>query len=367
MPTITLYSKPNCPLCDHTRHYLHELQAEAVGAGWTVDEVNILDDPALYRQYRYAIPVVAVEGGVTLVAPLSLQPPLLRRAVTIGRDPQLAITAQAGLNAAAEERARLEQEEAGRQAAATEVASAPSAAPPAASPPAYTPPAASGSPLLYEAAPLPAPIRLINTFAGGLVRNFLGVLTAILGVWVLLPWLAPVFAKLGWWGPADAIYTVYIFFCHQLPERAASLFGYQVAWCWRNTALYTSLFAVGLLCVALGQGGRGPQILRRGISWQVLVLCSIPIALDGFSHMFGLRVDNAWFDALTGSAFHAFAVGDQAGTLNWWLRVLTGGLFGTAVALFGYPVMGRMLREESRYWQGGPSLPLPPAGAPAAG
>ena len=356
MPTITLYSKPNCPLCDHTRHYLHTLLTEAVGAGWTVDEVSILDDPALYRAYRYAIPVVAVEGGVTLVAPLSLQPPLLRRALTIGRDPQLAITAQAGLAAAAEERARLEAEEAAGPPPAADMA------PPVLTAPAAPPPG-MGSPLLYQPAPLPAPIRLINTVANGMVRHFLAIITAIFGLWITLPWLAPVFAKLGWWGPANAIYTVYIFFCHQLPERAAILFGYQVAWCWRNSALYTSIFVVGLLCLTLGQAGRGPGILRRGISWQVLVLCSIPIALDGFSHMVGVRVDNAWFDALTGGAFHAFTVGDQMGTLNWWLRILTGGLFGAAVALFGYPLLARTLREESRYWQGGPSLP--PAAAAA--
>ena len=356
MPTITLYSKPNCPLCDHTRHYLRQLQAEAVGAGWTVDEVSILDDPALYRAYRYAIPVVAVEGGVTLVAPLSLQPPLLRRALTIGRDPQLAITAQAGLAAAAAERARLEAEEATGPPPAADMA------PPVLTAPAAPPPG-MGSPLLYQPAPLPAPIRLINTVANGMVRHFLAIITAIFGLWITLPWLAPVFAKLGWWGPANAIYTVYIFFCHQLPERAAILFGYQVAWCWRNSALYTSIFVVGLLCLTLGQAGRGPGILRRGISWRVLVLCSIPIALDGFSHMLGLRVDNAWFDALTGGAFHAFTVGDQMGTLNWWLRILTGGLFGGAVALFGYPLLARTLREESRYWQGGPSLP--PAAAAA--
>jgi uncharacterized membrane protein len=229
----------------------------------------------------------------------------------------------------------------------------------------YSPPAPVGSPLIYRPAPLPGPLRVINNFANALLRNFLGVITAILGVWVTLPWLAPVFARLGWWGPANAIYTVYIFFCHQLPERAGILFGYQVAWCWRNTALYTSIFVVGLLCLTLGQAGRGPAILRRGISWQVLVLCSIPIAVDGFSHMFGLRVDNAWFDALTGSAFHAFTVGDQVGTLNWVLRIITGTLFGAALALFGYPLMARTLRAETQYWQGSPSLPLPPAGVPA--
>src|SRR5690242_17456390 len=143
MPTITLYSKPNCPLCDYARYHLQQLLAEPVGAGWTVNEVNILDDPALYREYRYAIPVVAVEGGVTLVAPLSLQPPLLRRALTVGRDSQLAITAQAGLTAAAEERTRM----AGTENASSPVDEtvSPEAAPPPYTPPVYTPPA-SGSP-----------------------------------------------------------------------------------------------------------------------------------------------------------------------------------------------------------------------------
>src|SRR4051794_38150916 len=113
MPTITLYSKPNCPLCDQTRYHLGQLLAGPEGAGWTLVEESILDDPALYRAYRYTIPVVAVEGGVTLVAPLSLQPQLLRRALAVGGDSQLAITAQAGLVAAAEERERMERAEAG--------------------------------------------------------------------------------------------------------------------------------------------------------------------------------------------------------------------------------------------------------------
>src|SRR5689334_21628504 len=81
MPTITLYSKPNCPLCDQARHYLAGLLAASERARWTLDEVNILDDPALYREYRYRVQVVAIEGGVTLVAPLSLQVALLRRAL----------------------------------------------------------------------------------------------------------------------------------------------------------------------------------------------------------------------------------------------------------------------------------------------
>lgn len=214
----------------------------------------------------------------------------------------------------------------------------------------------------------PAPVALrspagqtINALSGGLIRQGLVILTTILGVWVTLPWLAPVFAKLGWWGAANAIYTAYIFFCHQLPERAASLFGYQVAWCYRNAALYTALFLTGVLYLTLGRAGRGPRWFREGISWRVLVLCTLPILLDGLSHMFGLRTDNAWFDALTGGRFGDFSVGDTAGTLNWWLRILTGGLFGAAAAVFFYPRIQRVLDEETaRMRSGYPAAP--PAG-----
>ena len=348
MPTITLYSKPNCPLCDQARHLLTRLQAETGGAPWTVDEVNILDDAALYKEYRYRIPVVEVAGGVTLVAPLSLNPDLLRRALALGSDPALATTAQQGLAEAADERARMEQEERVTP-----------------SPPSRTPQATPSAPITDYAASLPTPLRILFAGINGLAHNLLGVLTVVLGVWVTLPWLAPIFAKLGWWGPADLIYTVYIFFCHQLPERAGNLFGYQVAWCYRNTALYTSVFLVGLLYVGLGQKGRGPRLLREGITWQVGLLCTIPIMVDGLSHMLGLRVDNAWFDTLTGHAFSQFSVGDSLGPLNWWLRILTGGLFGAAAGLFGFPLLGRTLRAEATRWGDEYSAPPPVAAQPA--
>src|SRR5512143_1214163 len=47
----------------------------------------------------------------------------------------------------------------------------------------------------------------------------------VYGTWVLLPFFGPVFMKLGWVGPGRAIYFVYSFFCHQLPERSFFLFG----------------------------------------------------------------------------------------------------------------------------------------------
>jgi uncharacterized membrane protein len=47
----------------------------------------------------------------------------------------------------------------------------------------------------------------------------------VFGVFVLLPILAPVLMHIGWQSPANAIYFVHSFLCHQLPERSYFLFG----------------------------------------------------------------------------------------------------------------------------------------------
>src|SRR5207249_8056986 len=43
------------------------------------------------------------------------------------------------------------------------------------------------------------------------------------------------------------LFLIYTPLCHQLPERSFFFLGYQVAFCERETAMYTSLFALGLL------------------------------------------------------------------------------------------------------------------------
>jgi hypothetical protein len=47
----------------------------------------------------------------------------------------------------------------------------------------------------------------------------------VYGLWVFAPFLAPIFMQLGWTGAGKAIYFIYSFFCHQLPERSYFLFG----------------------------------------------------------------------------------------------------------------------------------------------
>src|SRR5512141_496962 len=64
----------------------------------------------------------------------------------------------------------------------------------------------------------------------------------VYGVWVFLPFLAPVWMHSGWTGMGKAVYLVYSFFCHQLPERSFFFFGpksmyslAEVQAAWQNT------------------------------------------------------------------------------------------------------------------------------------
>lgn len=56
---ITVYSKPNCSLCDNLMDDLAWLQREL---NFTVVSHNINDDPALKAQFQYLIPVVEIAG-----------------------------------------------------------------------------------------------------------------------------------------------------------------------------------------------------------------------------------------------------------------------------------------------------------------
>jgi glutaredoxin-like protein DUF836 len=67
-PTIVLYTKPGCHLCDESRQLLDALLAERAAAGMTappIEERNILSNEAWERDYAFEIPVVEL-GGRTL-------------------------------------------------------------------------------------------------------------------------------------------------------------------------------------------------------------------------------------------------------------------------------------------------------------
>lgn len=217
-------------------------------------------------------------------------------------------------------------------------------------------------------------------------RHWLPLFIAGSGFFVGLPWLAPVFMKAGWTGPARAVYTVYSYFCHQLPQRSFFLYGpspmpsldevvragagsrdpfslrqfvgtpalgYKVAWSDRMVSMYTSI-----PLAALAWWG-----LRRRLKplpiWGFALL-TLPIVLDGGSHMVsdlagigqGFRDTNLWLSTLTGGGLPStFYAGDALGSFNSWMRLITGALFGIGLGWFSFPPLDESFNDMARQFE----------------
>ena len=59
LPTVTLYGRPGCHLCDDARAVLERIRA---ACPFALREVDIESDDALFRAYLERIPVVALDG-----------------------------------------------------------------------------------------------------------------------------------------------------------------------------------------------------------------------------------------------------------------------------------------------------------------
>ena len=209
----------------------------------------------------------------------------------------------------------------------------------------------------------------VNTF---LSKHWFSIFTVVFGLYVGLPFLAPVFMQIGFTGMGKGIYLIYSFLCHQLPQRSFFLFGpqgsyslselhaagantsnlillrqfigspeigWKVAWSDRMVSMFTSLLLFGFAW----------RLLKRRVPklpWWGFVLFLLPMAIDGTSHMVsdlagigqGFRDSNAWLATLTNQTLApTFYAGDALGSFNSWMRLLTGVLFGLGVVWFGFP------------------------------
>jgi uncharacterized membrane protein len=148
-----------------------------------------------------------------------------------------------------------------------------------------------------------------------------------------LPWLSPLAKASGHPLIGELLFRIYTPLCHQLPERSFFICGHQVAFCHRCAAMYSSIVVAGLLF----------GLLRRRIqplSLKIGGLLLLPILIDGLTHM---------ADDLSGLGFRGG--GDAIGTLNFWLRMITGALVGIAVLLSVYPRVERDLRGAAEKMQ----------------
>ncbi len=202
--------------------------------------------------------------------------------------------------------------------------------------------------------------------------NWLLIFSLVYGLYIGLPFLAPVFMRLGWDGGGKAIYFIYTFLCHQLPQRSLFLFGskamytlpeiqatwqetlnlltlrqfvgnpemgWKVAWSDRMVSMYTSILLFAWFWYPL----------RRKIKqlpWWGLVLFLLPMGMDGITHMIsdfaglgqGFRDSNAWLAVLTDNAFFpSFYAGDALGSFNSMMRWISGILFGLGIVWLGFP------------------------------
>lgn len=225
-----------------------------------------------------------------------------------------------------------------------------------------------------------------------LSRNWLLVFSLVFGLYVGLPFLAPVFMQIGWQIPGKAIYFIYSFLCHQLPQRSFFLFGpqtmyslsevqanlqntinplilrqfignpdmgWKVAWSDRMVFMYGSILIFGWLWWPLRR--RIKQLPLWGF-----ILLLMPMAMDGSSHLIsdlagfgqGFRYTNTWLAELTGNVFmDSFYVGNALGSFNSWMRLLTGILFGLGVVWLGFPYLEKIFVGTARTLSSRPQRP----------
>ena len=210
------------------------------------------------------------------------------------------------------------------------------------------------------------------SFSQWLARHWFEAFLVVYGLWVFTPFLAPIFMKIGWTVAGRAIYFMYSFFCHQLPERSFFFFGqktmysvseiqavwqdtvnpmilrkfigneaigWKVAWSDRMISFYMSVWFFAVAWWPLRRN-------VKPLSWWAFTLLLLPMAVDGSTHAIsdlagigqGFRDTNQWLAILTNNAFSAsFYVGDGLGSFNSIARLMTGLLAGLAIVWLAFP------------------------------
>ena len=60
MALITIYSKPDCHLCDRAKEVIERCRAKVEFA---IEVVDISQNPELLQRYRHDIPVILLDGN----------------------------------------------------------------------------------------------------------------------------------------------------------------------------------------------------------------------------------------------------------------------------------------------------------------
>jgi uncharacterized membrane protein len=157
-------------------------------------------------------------------------------------------------------------------------------------------------------------VTILDGFILRLSRHWLMIFNLVFGLYAGLPLLAPLLMSWGQSRPANVIYFVYQFLCHQMPSRSFFIGRFQVGLCQRDLAIYGGACLAGML-FALVRDRVKPLPIRV---WLILVA---PLVLDGVTQLLGLR------------------------TSTWQLRTMTGLLASGATIWMVYPYLEQAFKE----------------------
>jgi uncharacterized membrane protein len=154
-----------------------------------------------------------------------------------------------------------------------------------------------------------AVVGAVNSVDRWLRRHWLASVNTLLALFIGVAVAAPIMRAVGLVGPSQSLLAGYHLFCAQTPSHSFYIAGHQLCLCARCLAIYSSLLVGGLVLAILRK--RGQPI--RAISFPMWVVAALPMALDGGTQLFGLRES------------------------DWFLRLLTGAIFGLATAWYALP------------------------------
>jgi uncharacterized membrane protein len=310
---IVLFTRDDCSLCDQAVADLASLEEEFPH---TLSIIDVDRDPALLEKYSDSVPVLQV-GPYVKHAPFT-------------RD-ELRVT----LMAARDRISQLERLE---------------------------------DPVYLRRKEKGRTITRTDRLSYFLTSHYLKGLILLIGIYLSLPFLAPVLMNAGATVPASVIYRLYGAVCHQFafrswflygeqyayPREAANVerlvsyeeatgmdgtdifasrayvgeegIGYKVAFCQRDVAIYAGVLFFCLIFAASGHR-------LRSLPWYFWILLGVaPIALDGLSQLLSQPPFEFW-DYRESTPF---------------LRSLTGFLFGFSTAWFGIPMIEQAMRDTRR-------------------